>query len=244
MSIKATNLGKATGYSVPSWRKSLEKRLTQPAHVKRWDIINTKIALALVREKVYDNSPNQHKLPENFSPDLNNLFQAGQEFLPKTYYDVQIGLTRLIRDIRPDDFNWKGRRKMVDQEKLSFEIDELVGFVFALRARQEFYWWVGVYEPQMSESPSVCTSLRGFFDGKLWMPIPDELGANCCSKLLQKTDELKDEKNPDFDPFILMKHCSTQEHIRQMLLNHSVDSLESEHRYMLEITLQALAENV
>jgi len=253
MSIKTLGLKKNTyGYPKAPWRRSLEDRVKQKATASIWLTINKKVASTLIAEKIFGIKSGRYnkfstlvtKNDTNIDPALFDLIKMSRIYLPKTYYEVQAGLTRLIRCIRLDDFSWKRRKTVVNKSELSFAIDELVEFIYALRQRQEFYWWVGIYEPQASESSAVCTSLRGFFDGKLWMPIPDELGGTCCSKLLKKTEELKDEANPDFDPFILMKHCTKRKHIYQMLQSRTVEDLEAEHRYMLETTMQALAENV
>jgi hypothetical protein len=113
-------------------------------------------------------------------------------------------------------------------------IEELTEFVVGQRKAQEKFWWVGEFDPETKSPTLVSTSLRGFLEKNMWLPLEDEIGG-CCDELVSrsKAESLNDS-------FEFMRHCMTPEHVREMLSGRSQDQLEAEYNFMLEQVMESL----
>jgi hypothetical protein len=207
-----------------------------------WDVIRQKTALLIIATTVYD-------IPKPFSryagiaqrdTALHRLSKKGYGFVPSPAYTTIMELAKIIKNLNPEDLKRKRSRTMVDLEKLSFDIKEVINFILNMRIQEELYWWVGVLDPHAEEVELISTSLRGYFSGMLWKPVDDEI-APCCDKILKN---LSSEDSQEFNPFIMLEHCTSHEHIEAMLMRRTVEQLEREHQYMLEMTLKALVDAV
>lgn len=223
------------------------QRARQEASGSIWELIRRRVAVAILAEKIYNIAKpygyqGRQKL-RDLAPDLYKLLPRTQ-YLDAPWYESQKSLTYIIRHMKFDrkDYN-KKEVPMVDESKLTFELDELVEFIYKYRQKTHLYWWVGTYEPDRETPDLVSTSLRGYMEGKLWSPVPDET-AKCCVEFADKVDEIGDAEREDFDPYVWMRHCCEKDHIRSVLQRRTVAQLEAEHEYMLELALQALTENV
>lgn len=127
---------------------------------------------------------------------------------------------------------------MTENEKTE-KIAELTDFISGRRKSQEKFWWVGDYDPDTESPLIVSTSLRGFLDKGMWMPMKDELGASCCGDFAHRasTDNLS-------DAYEWMRHCCDTEHIRQMMVNRTDEQIEAEYNFMLEVAMESLAEKL
>jgi hypothetical protein len=127
---------------------------------------------------------------------------------------------------------------MTDNERTA-KVQELAEFISGRRKSQEKFWWVGDYDPDTESPLVVSTSLRGFLDKGMWLPMKDELGASCCADFTHRSS-----KEDLSDAYEFMRHCTEVEHIRQMLVNRTDDQLEAEYNFMLEVAMESLAEKL
>lgn len=114
-------------------------------------------------------------------------------------------------------------------------IKELTEFIVGQRKAQEKFWWVGEFDPETKSPMLVSTSLRGFLEKNMWLPLEDELGASCCDELVSRS---KAEKLND--SFEFMRHCMSAEHVSDMLSKRTSDQLEAEYNFMLEQVMDSL----
>ena len=124
----------------------------------------------------------------------------------------------------------------VVEEKKEINMGELCEFIVRQRESQGGYWWVGVYDPNEKRPTLVSTSLRGFFQKGVWLPIEDELGGECCTSLLSKVKSGKIK-----DPFAMIEHCATPAHVSNMMRNRPTELIEAEHDHMLSTIMETLA---
>lgn len=127
---------------------------------------------------------------------------------------------------------------MNDKERLE-KATELADFISGRRKSQEKFWWVGDYDPDTESPLVISTSLRGFLDKGMWMPMKDELGASCCADF-----SFRASKDKLMDAYEWMRHCTDAEHIRQVLVNRTDEQIEAEYNFMLEIAMESLAEKL
>ena len=127
----------------------------------------------------------------------------------------------------------------MNENEKNEKVNELADFISGRRKAQEKFWWVGDYDPDTESPLVVSTSLRGFLDSGMWLPMKDELGASCCADLT-----VKSSKEKLTEPYEFMRHCVTTEHVRQMLINRTDEQIEAEYNFMLEIAMESLAEKL
>ena len=112
------------------------------------------------------------------------------------------------------------------------EMEDLVQFYVNIRTRpgSGHFWYIGGYVPSDKEPELVAESMRGDLDmeTRVFRPMQDERRP-CCDAV----DATK-------DPFAVMQHCTTAEHIRNMLSTLSEERLKREYDYMLEQVFNVL----
>lgn len=121
-------------------------------------------------------------------------------------------------------------KKNVNIDTLPFDFDEMVTTVARHRENNKYFWWIGVFDPE-DKHPPILSSLRGHFDGKIWIPVGDEM-ADCCKPLMKIA--------APSDPLSLFHHCITEEHVREMLLGHTEIELIQLHQDLLTQTMAKL----
>lgn len=119
------------------------------------------------------------------------------------------------------------------------EKEELIVFITNSRKAKEKYWWIGIYDPNTDSADLISDSLRGGFKDGIWQPIRDEYIEECCQEYVDMiaTKVLK-------DAFDFEAHCTTEEHVRNLVNSRTDEQLAREYQYMLEVTMEALEASI
>ena len=98
-------------------------------------------------------------------------------------------------------------------------MDKVIDYILSTREPEEkAFWFIGVHDKH--GEGHVIDTMRGSFGGPVagtdiecgdcWFPTEDE-ACDCCLDHMPTHD----------DPYLLLKHCATREHVEQLVKNLS-----------------------
>ena len=113
------------------------------------------------------------------------------------------------------------------------EIQELAEFVSGLRVSPErSFWFIGRYVEEGNEqTPMLAESLRGDLDEQTGTWNPSSVERQPCCEHIVPTSE---------NPFVLLKHCESVEHVLSLIGGMDKNALEREYQYMLDSVYESL----
>jgi hypothetical protein len=112
------------------------------------------------------------------------------------------------------------------------QFEQIIDWIWATRQGDENATW---FLNSLKDNKGITETGRGYFDGDLWHPFEKEERA-CCGQY-KPTDE---------EPYILIAHCQTREHVVKLIEGLNNKEIKRELNTMLKsiaATIAGIGEN-
>ena len=107
------------------------------------------------------------------------------------------------------------------------EFEQIIDWIWATRQGDDNATW---FLNSLKDNKGITETGRGYFDDDLWHPFEKE-EQECCAAVKPTND----------DPYVLIAHCQTKEHVTQLLESLNNRDVRREMNTMLKSIAATLA---